>query len=729
MFSDSPVTDSSQDRFNRLPFSKRVADALSARIDPTSIVIGIYGAWGEGKSTVLNFIEASLKNEPNVICIRFNPWLFKSEDQLIRNFFGVLADKLDRSISNRKEKIGDFLSKYSAYLAPVDVGLSLFKIPAPSDALKKLGGALSGIELEQIKERIETFLADSQKRVIILMDDIDRLDKIEIQSVFKLVKLSADFKYTAYVLAFDEEMVAAAISERYGSGDKEAGRSFLEKIVQVPLTLPASGELALRRYCLECVDEALKGLGTELTEDEVRRFVRYFTSGLEIQLKTPRMAKRYGNTLSFSLPLLRGEINIVDLMLIEGVKVLYPELYTVIKSNPDFFLGNLIDKYKDNNQLKEISNKILQKGLSNLESDVQEAAKSLVVELFPRLNGILGNSHYGSDWQERWTKEKRISSIDYFSRYFSYSIPEGDISDQFLEEFLLKIETESPLNIYSDIQKVIGKQGENTEAFLVRVRRRERKLSQRASKNLALAISYSGDSFPKPETLYSFTTPFSQAGILVSRLLENLPQAEDRFDLARTILLEGKPVAFACECFTWMFRTKEGSEIFTQDQEADLAQIIVSRIKKLAFEEPLYNQQPHYARQLFSIWARKGSREETNSYLKEMFEQDPHEVLNFLKYYIPTSWSMGSGLPFKSSIERNDYDAISAIVDAEIVIQHLRAIYGSDLDSPQYYEDEERPLEERAAHQFAYINNEVHKEIQARVEGEGNAENHPDSEQ
>jgi predicted KAP-like P-loop ATPase len=69
------------------------------------------------------------------------------------------------------------------------------------------------------------------------MDDIDRLDKEEIQAIFRLVKLTADFPNTVYILSCDIERVAEALAERYGS--KDAGKSFLEKIIQLSLPLPS----------------------------------------------------------------------------------------------------------------------------------------------------------------------------------------------------------------------------------------------------------------------------------------------------------------------------------------------------------------------------------------------------------------------------------------------------------------------------------------------------------
>src|SRR5438094_267400 len=61
-------------------------------------------------------------------------------------------------------------------------------------------------------------LTETGKRVVLFIDDVDRLDRKEIQAAFKLVKLSAGFDHTSYVLAFDDEMVAAALGETYGGG-------------------------------------------------------------------------------------------------------------------------------------------------------------------------------------------------------------------------------------------------------------------------------------------------------------------------------------------------------------------------------------------------------------------------------------------------------------------------------------------------------------------------------
>jgi predicted KAP-like P-loop ATPase len=238
MFPDNPVLDPALDKFNRFPFAQRVAEVIVSRHDSSSIAIGIYGAWGEGKTTVFNFVEKNLESKSDIICVRFNPWFFRDEEKLLLSFFKTLADALNQKLTTKAQEIGGWLAKCGEIIAPLSLADPTGSVRGSGQIFEKLGNLFSQVELEENKKRIETILEEENKRLVIFIDDIDRLDKSEIQSIFKLIKLSAGFKNTVYLLAFDEEKVASAISEKYGSGDLEAGRSFLEKIIQVPLPLP-----------------------------------------------------------------------------------------------------------------------------------------------------------------------------------------------------------------------------------------------------------------------------------------------------------------------------------------------------------------------------------------------------------------------------------------------------------------------------------------------------------
>src|SRR5271170_5906064 len=109
---DAPIFDPKQDRFNRWPFAKRIADTVAARTDPSSLVIAIYGAWGDGKTTVLNFVAKELGEIEDVVVIRFNPWRFPDEATLLRSFFATLAKALGTKLTTGKEDLGKALVKY-----------------------------------------------------------------------------------------------------------------------------------------------------------------------------------------------------------------------------------------------------------------------------------------------------------------------------------------------------------------------------------------------------------------------------------------------------------------------------------------------------------------------------------------------------------------------------------------------------------------------------------------
>jgi predicted KAP-like P-loop ATPase len=305
---DAPISDPRLDVFDREPFARRIADTIGERNDPSSLVVGIYGPWGDGKTTFLNFIRGRLKDYPSIICVSFNPWRMEGEQALLQGFFATLAEVLDKELTTSSEKLGDVLKKYGALLKIAPGGWG--------DAAVGAGAALSAVSLDELRDRISGMLRDAGKRVVVIMDDIDRLDRAEIQAIFRLVKLTGDFENTAYVLAFDEEMVASAIGEKYASSSGrsyEAGINFLEKVVQVPLHLPPPSPDALRQYCFGLVDEALRESATEMSQNQVNEFVRHFIDGIQIRLKTPRMAKRYANALHFALTILKGETYTPDL--------------------------------------------------------------------------------------------------------------------------------------------------------------------------------------------------------------------------------------------------------------------------------------------------------------------------------------------------------------------------------------------------------------------------------
>ena len=412
--SDAPISDPAHDRFNRLWFAKRVAQTISARLDPSSLVIAIYGAWGDGKTTVLNFIGTELRSIPEIIVLSLNPWRFATERSLLRYFFSSLAKTLELELSISAEEAATRVMQFGELVQLFSSG--------PGDAPDLANEGLAAIDIEEQKRRIAEILAQNQKRVVILMDDIDRLDENAMQAVFRLAKLTADFENTVYVLAFDADMVASVLGERFTASvgkRPQAGRDFLEKIVQVPLDLPAVPAGALRKFTFESVTEALSISRMKITEADAKQFIRLFYEGLEIRLKTPRMAKRFGNALAFTLAINKDEVNAVEMMLVEGIRILYPNAYAAIKKSREILattgIVSGVDLDRDERVQRFFS--ATMKGLTTAEAS---ALRRLLAALFPR---IVGRARYDPDEEADWARAKRVTSAEYFDRYFSYAIP------------------------------------------------------------------------------------------------------------------------------------------------------------------------------------------------------------------------------------------------------------------------------------------------------------------
>jgi hypothetical protein len=695
--------DLKEDRFNRSPFAQRIADTISDRRDASSLVIGIYGAWGDGKTSVLRLMEEAFNSQQNVVTINFNPWHFQSESQLLNSFFKTLADGLGKKLSKKVEELGQVLTRYGSLLSLAS--LSIFGDVAqisPGEGVRELGQTLSTVELEELKKRVELLLRESGKRIVILIDDIDRLDRQEIQSIFKLVKLSAGFENISYVLAFDDEVVAHSLGERYGAGGATAGRSFLEKIIQVPLHLPPADQVTLRQLVFEGIDATLQLNEIELPHEDLQSFVRYFVDGLQIRLQTPRQAKLYANALSFAIPILKGEVHPIDQMLIEGIRIFYPKLYDIIREHPRAFLGRSTRERPDETSRKK-SLETIHAGLEGLSNLEQQAAQDLLKVLFPCVEEVLGNTYYGPKQEQRWLKEQRICSDFYFDRYFQYAIPTRDVSDHALRAFLETSITSCDLAIDESIKRFT--EDGKASRFMAKLRLEERSVGQPLAKKLALAISRNGLLFPQDRGRLNFyASAFSQAAFFVVNLTQVFPAGPERKHFAEEIITLAVPLPFAMEVFRWFGTGKDESErIISIEFEQELGRILAARIREIADVKPPYKEAPGDAISLLGIWNKYGRVGEVTTYLEARFVAEPQEALGFIISLVPTALDLSSGLSSKTNFRQDRYNTVAELISPELVFECLRSIYGTILDTAEFYPSRECSVEERIALQFAYL--------------------------
>ncbi len=690
---DAPLTDPEFDVFDRKPFAHRIADTIGERNDPSSLVVGIYGPWGDGKTTVLNFIRGRLKDYPSIICVSFNPWRMEGEQALLQGFFATLAEVLDKELTTDAEKLGDVLKKYGALLKVAPGGWG--------DAAVGAGTALSTVSLDKLRDRISAMLRDADRRVVIIMDDIDRLDRAEIQAIFRLVKLTGDFENTAYVLAFDEQMVASAIGEKYASSSGqsyEAGINFLEKIVQVPLHLPPPSPDALRQYCFELVDEALRESGTEMSQNQVNEFVRHFIDGILIRLKTPRMAKRYANALHFALTILKGESYTPDLLLVEGLRMFYPKLYDAIRHDSEPVLRTRsADKANAN------AGKFIEAHTEGMTAAEKRAAASLVEALFPRM----GSTIIGSDWEAEFARDQRIASSYYFPRYFTYGVSSSDVPDLALKAFIAGLPQVSVEESAKMFRGLINDR--NASTILYKLRAQEEQMPAESAARLVEVLARNGGCFPSPESFVFFMQPLMQAVICVSQLMRRIP-AEQRGAIAIELMAHSETLHFACDAARWLGPGDGTVEpVLTTEEVKQMQAALGTRIGAYltAQSKAIWVLDPKDAGTYLSWWEQSSGQDTVRSYTARQVEADPASIFELMKSYLPHGWGMTTGLPVESSFDRNTYTVLCRVIDPAIVAVALQSMFGEELATPNYRLPLREARERRLAHQFMFIYNKV----------------------
>lgn len=446
---DLPIKTSKDDLLARASFSQALAEAILSYENKDSVVTALYGAWGSGKSSVVNMVleridEASSEMAVDVrpIIIRFNPWNYSDQNQLVSQFFRSLSVALKRGDAGEDaKKAGEQLEVYSEFfrplaLIPEPTGLLAILATAIAWVLKKVGiaasswGRLKSKDLDQIRNDLDALLAKQRRKIVIVIDDIDRLNNAEIRQIFQLVKALGDFPNTVYFLAFDRDVVVKALAQvQEGSGDE-----YLEKIVQIPFQLPIISKAEVEKVLFSQLDELIKDIPKERWNQT--HWGNVFQGGMRFFFSTIRDVTRYINSLRFSFTMVKDEVNPVDFLAVIALQVFEPAVYEGVHENHDLFAGVFGSGYSsrdaETQQAKERCNEILGRSVGLSREQIQE----LLTRLFPKLESIYDKMGYGSDFLAGWRQDRRVCSPDKFEVYFRLSIASGELSETEIETAL-----------------------------------------------------------------------------------------------------------------------------------------------------------------------------------------------------------------------------------------------------------------------------------------------------
>ena len=298
---DKPISDSKEDLLGFNALSITLADIILAQANRSTFAIGIDGPWGSGKSSILRLLRKELVNRKShndndgvgLIVVQFAPWLISNQTALIAEFFKELEKAID--VASRRTSLVHSFRNWSALHKWIALrkrsmgknfrsarkamhrfaGLTALASTAAAAIDPTFGSALttsainrfrreiwpSSRSLEALKSQLDDYLgqiadADKTFRILVIIDDLDRLDPKDALEVLRLVKGVANFPAVSYLLAYDRKSLASAISR---SELIEDGDAYLEKIVQFSFNVPPLEPFQLRSWLKHELNELFPG--------------------------------------------------------------------------------------------------------------------------------------------------------------------------------------------------------------------------------------------------------------------------------------------------------------------------------------------------------------------------------------------------------------------------------------------------------------------------------------
>ncbi len=438
---DRPKEHLTDDRLGYANFAQSLARSIAGLAPTEGIVLAVNGAWGSGKTTAVNMIVEALanlqKDAPSgreIVPVRFNPWWFSEQEDLIKAFFAELSGSLDKKVS---AKVGEGFRKLARRVASskelVVAGLGL--IPGAGAAKELAGAALGAVgalagenhSLSQLRDELSDALRGQEKRILVIIDDVDRLPADEVRQIFRLVKSVADLPNVIHLLIFDRDIAERAFDDPAN----DLGPKWHEKIVQAAFDLPPVQRVDIQQLFLE----GLNKLIGEMEVPDKTRWSNVFHDGIAPWLRTPRDAGRLLNSLVVTWPAVARDVDFADFVALETLRLFEPGLHAFIRHNPQRLTGLAGDHARDEGAKAALGKEIL----DTIEAAGHERAKAALQRLFPKLESVWGNHGYASVFTVAWDRERRVCIARRFPAYFQFGIGDDVLSRDELESFAVNI--------------------------------------------------------------------------------------------------------------------------------------------------------------------------------------------------------------------------------------------------------------------------------------------------
>lgn len=305
---DCPITSKDKDIFDFQNDVSKIEAIISELDRHKTWSLAITAQWGAGKTSFMNLVIEKLReNRRELEIIYFNPRASKFIDTIQTDFFSRLTGILSKYDSRCSSTMKNYMSSLQLIdnRGVIEKAVSFYRI----------------WNKENLRERIKNTIGSIQKRVLVIIDDFDRLSREEILEVLKLIDNNAAFPNLIFLTAYDKGQLNKHFEENSSSSDAH----FVDKFFNLEFLVPQRPYVYISRFIEDELCEKLAASKTErenferVLSDRVDKFQAY--------LPTLRDAKRFINQFLQDYMLVQGDVIIEEFLLIQLVKYKYPDEY------------------------------------------------------------------------------------------------------------------------------------------------------------------------------------------------------------------------------------------------------------------------------------------------------------------------------------------------------------------------------------------------------------------
>lgn len=320
--------------------------------------IGVYGEWGNGKTTLMKRILYSLENDKDITSVWFNAWRYEREE-----YYGITA--LLKSIAIELDRTGHYkeltpLLKRSLITLGKDilrqVASQFITEHGIEDFEKNLLPKLENLPdvdkdsiyfdgLRSISEKFREIRSrNPKKRIVVFVDDLDRCSPKKALELFESIKAFLDIEGFIYVIGLSHETVSKIITQEYNIHGI-SGEDYIKKIIQIPIHTPnwISGDI---KELIRFLINKLNAEHRKLIDDE--SFVNLITESIE---KNPREIKRFLNNLIVALEIFKDmKIKLNELLIVQILNMRWNRFYNLLMGSEAKFrdeIWSLLEKTPD----------------------------------------------------------------------------------------------------------------------------------------------------------------------------------------------------------------------------------------------------------------------------------------------------------------------------------------------------------------------------------------------